>query len=101
MRRMWLLLVVAIFFGARAMMHQEQSVVIDSTRPMTPRPTAASRFAPAAENSAPSRFACDSRTRCSQMSSCEEAAFFLAHCPNTQMDGDGDGIPCEQQHCGR
>lgn len=42
---------------------------------------------------------CDERTHCSQMSSCAEAKFFLNHCPNTEMDGDHDGIPCEQQWC--
>ncbi|WP_240920827.1 excalibur calcium-binding domain-containing protein [Rubrivivax sp. JA1026] len=47
----------------------------------------------------PSRFSCDGRTRCTQMRSCEEAKFFLDHCPGVQMDGDGDGIPCEQQWC--
>ncbi|BAL95541.1 hypothetical protein RGE_22000 [Rubrivivax gelatinosus IL144] len=46
-----------------------------------------------------SRFSCDGRTRCTQMHSCEEAKFFIAHCPNTEMDGDHDGIPCEQQWC--
>ena len=44
---------------------------------------------------------CDGRTRCQQMTSCEEATWFLQHCPGTQMDGDGDGIPCEQQWCTR
>ncbi|AXK71227.1 DNA-binding protein [Lysobacter sp. TY2-98] len=46
-----------------------------------------------------SRYACNGRTRCPQMHSCEEATFFSQHCPNTQMDGDGDGVPCEQQWC--
>ena len=46
------------------------------------------------------KFSCDGRVYCSQMSSCEEAKFFLAHCPGTKMDGDGDGIPCEKQFCG-
>ena len=44
-------------------------------------------------------FKCDGRTLCSQMTSCDEARYFLAHCPNTQMDGDHDGEPCEQQWC--
>jgi cold shock CspA family protein len=44
-------------------------------------------------------FACDGRTRCSQMTSCAEATWFLRHCPNVQMDGDHDGLPCEQQWC--
>jgi cold shock CspA family protein len=47
------------------------------------------------------RFQCDGRQHCSQMSSCEEATFFLQNCPTVKMDGDGDGVPCEQQHCGR
>jgi hypothetical protein len=34
------------------------------------------------------------------MSSCEEATFFLRNCTNVKMDGDYDGIPCEQQLCG-
>ena len=46
------------------------------------------------------RFQCDGRTRCSQMTSCEEAKFFLAHCPDVKMDGGGDGVPCESQWCG-
>ena len=44
-------------------------------------------------------FSCDGRTYCSEMRSCDEAKYFLAHCPNTKMDGDNDGIPCERQWC--
>jgi len=44
-------------------------------------------------------FNCDGRSRCSQMTSCAEATQFLRHCPGVEMDGDGDGIPCEQQLC--
>jgi len=44
-------------------------------------------------------FHCDSRTRCSQMTSCAEATYFLQHCPDTTMDGDRDGVPCETQWC--
>ena len=40
-------------------------------------------------------FQCDGRKRCSQMSSCDEARFFVRNCPNVEMDGDGDGKPCE------
>jgi cold shock CspA family protein len=39
------------------------------------------------------------RTWCSQMTSCAEATYFLNHCPDTRMDGDHDGIPCEDQWC--
>lgn len=47
-------------------------------------------------------FSCDGRQYCSQMTSCEEAKFYLAHCPDTRMDGGpggGDGVPCEEQWC--
>ncbi len=46
------------------------------------------------------RFSCDGREYCSQMTSCDEARFFLENCPNVKMDGDNDGIPCESQWCG-
>lgn len=45
-------------------------------------------------------FKCDGRKHCTQMTSCAEAKYFLSNCPSVMMDGDGDGIPCEEQHCG-
>ncbi|UWX04032.1 excalibur calcium-binding domain-containing protein [Pseudoxanthomonas sp. NC8] len=44
-------------------------------------------------------FRCDGRTQCPQMTSCAEATYFVQHCPGAEMDGDGDGVPCEQQWC--
>lgn len=49
--------------------------------------------------SASEQFRCDGRTHCSQMHSCAEAKYFIQHCPNTKMDGNNDGIPCERQWC--
>jgi hypothetical protein len=46
-----------------------------------------------------SDFRCDGRTYCSQMTSCAEATYVLKNCPNVKMDGDNDGVPCEQQWC--
>ena len=48
-----------------------------------------------------SPFKCDGRIYCSQMTSCEEATYFLRNCPGVRMDGDHDGIACEQQWCRR
>ena len=56
---------------------------------------AASGFKPTAE----ADFKCDERKHCSQMTSCKEAKFFLAHCPGVMMDGDHDRTPCEQDLC--
>jgi cold shock CspA family protein len=47
------------------------------------------------DTDANSQFSCDGRQHCSQMTSRAEAVYFINHCPNTKMDGDNDGIPCE------
>ncbi|MBS7456015.1 excalibur calcium-binding domain-containing protein [Coralloluteibacterium stylophorae] len=61
----------------------------------------AARQAPARALPAPApAYTCDGRRHCSQMRSCAEATYFIQHCPNTEMDGDGDGVPCERQWCG-
>jgi hypothetical protein len=44
-------------------------------------------------------YECGGRTRCPQMRSCDEAMWVMSNCPGTSMDGDNDGIPCEDQHC--
>lgn len=45
-------------------------------------------------------FKCDGRIYCSQMTSCEEATYFLQNCPGVKMDGgQSNGIPCESQWC--
>jgi endonuclease YncB( thermonuclease family) len=46
-------------------------------------------------------YRCDGRTRCSQMTSCAEATWFLNHCPGVKMDGNRDGVPCERQWCSK
>jgi len=60
--------------------------------------TSVSAVKPVLTSSA-SSFTCDGRKHCSQMTSCAEATYFVQHCPNTKMDGNNDGIPCEQQWC--
>jgi endonuclease YncB( thermonuclease family) len=69
-----------------------------------PTPPVASRAAspspaPAVAVAATSARSCDGRIHCSQMRSCEEATWFLKNCPNTKMDGNNDGVPCEMQWC--
>ncbi len=45
------------------------------------------------------KFECQGKTKCSEMTSCAEATFYLRNCPGVEIDGDGDGIPCERQLC--
>lgn len=79
-------------------------VVENPTRPTSAEPDAGLGPATAVARQAPaqtlSSFQCDGRQHCSQMRSCDEATWFLRHCPGTKMDGDRDGIPCEEQWCG-
>ena len=65
-------------------------------RPVKARPVASS-----AVSTEKGRYSCSGKIHCSQMTSCAEAKFYLRNCPGTKMDGDGDGIPCESQWCGR
>jgi hypothetical protein len=62
-------------------------------------PSANSERASEAPVPTQAEYRCDGRTRCSQMTSCSEAKFFLKNCPGTQMDGNNDGVRCEQQWC--
>lgn len=57
------------------------------------------REAQPVDRPAQASFSCDGRTHCSQMTSCAEATWFINHCPGTEMDGNRDGVPCEQQWC--
>lgn len=61
-------------------------------------PLAANAAKPEIQETSPA-YRCDGRTYCSQMTSCAEATFFLRNCPSVQMDGNNDGVPCEQQWC--
>ena len=61
----------------------------------------ASQVIPAAQLAQPAltNYRCDGRQHCSEMTSCAEATFFLRNCPGVKMDGDNDGVACEQQWC--
>lgn len=66
-----------------------------------PGPNPGTRARAVGTSAAPVDARCDGRTHCSHMKSCEEARYFLAHCPNVKMDGNRDGVPCEKQWCKR
>lgn len=76
--------------------YQRASLAAQEPKAQTFDRTEISPAAPASE-----RFECDGRTHCSQMTSCDEATYFINHCPGTRMDGDNDGVPCESQLCGK
>ncbi|MFS8138314.1 MAG: excalibur calcium-binding domain-containing protein, partial [Thermomonas sp.] len=45
------------------------------------------------------QFHCDGRTQCPQLNSCAEAKYFMTNCPNTELDDNGNGVPCEEKLC--
>lgn len=90
-------MVLLTLLGGGAWLHQS----LNSGAPGTPTTPASALAAHGASVPAPTpRFSCNSRQHCSQMTSCAEATWVLQHCPDTKMDGDHDGVPCEDSLCG-
>jgi hypothetical protein len=59
-------------------------------------PPAESKSAQAlAKAKARSSHQCGAKRYCKEMTSCEEAKFYLTRCGLPRLDGDGDGLPCE------
>jgi hypothetical protein len=40
-------------------------------------------------------FTCGTKTKCSEMTSCDEAKYYYSTCGLKKLDGDKDGTPCE------
>lgn len=55
--------------------------------------------AKAGEAAAVSFFTCDGRTSCKQMTSCEEARYFVKTCPGFNSGVFGEEASCENQWC--
>ena len=94
---------IAAFVWQRYTAHQsavQRSLATpqSSTLPAAARSSLLEQVAPDSKAGA---FKCEGKIHCSQMASCEEAKFYLRHCPGVKIDGDGDGIPCERGPCGR
>jgi endonuclease YncB( thermonuclease family) len=58
-------------------------------------PSSQSVAASANDHAAASNASCGNKKHCSEMSSCEEAKYYLTQCGVKSLDGDGDGTPCE------
>jgi cold shock CspA family protein len=87
-----LLAVAAMGYGIKEYYRARQLLAQARNTPAAPASLPAASLA-----SGEMHYQCDQRIHCSQMTSRNEALYFLAHCPGVKMDGDGDGEPCEQQ----
>lgn len=98
-----LIIVAIVIFGFKQYQEFNEAPAIDEVPVLTnediqPMPMYETKARTQA--TATPRFQCEAgKTHCSHMSSCAEATFYIQNCPNTQMDGNGDGIPCERQWC--
>lgn len=88
-----LLVIAALLFGAWKGYEHYQ------VKNLAERAPAAAPFGLTSKSQPSASFSCDGRTYCSQMTSCQEATYFLKNCPGVKMDGNNDGVPCEQQWC--
>jgi len=94
MKKIIVLLIVGAIGWQAYGKYQQRVVAPLASSVLDERPPVLPKAAVAANN-----YRCDGRTYCSQMTSCEEATWFLKNCPGTKMDGNNDGIPCEKQWC--
>jgi len=84
------ILLVIVFFGYK---NYKENQLIEPSLP-------ASMAIEVEPETNTNQFQCAGKTKCSQMTSCEEAMFYLENCPGSLTDGDSDGRPCEDQWCG-
>ena len=63
------------------------------TSAATPVPASPAASAPTAITSS-SGFTCAGKRYCREMTSCEEAKFYLTQCGVSSLDGNHDGVPC-------
>ena len=96
---LFLFVLAAAALGAAYLHDRRQTAAAVEVYDGDPPAVRAPRRAVSAPPAATPKFACDGRTRCPQMRSCEEARYFLRNCPGAAMDGDHDGEPCEDQWC--
>jgi len=88
---------VVIGFGvSKSYFKQDQQAIVSNISTVSNITTASEKSRKIINKS---KFRCQGLEHCSQMSSCAEAKFYLRNCPNTKMDGDKDGVPCETQWC--
>ncbi len=91
------LIVIALLLGLGVLGFRKYQDIRATDAATASEPSATAIAKPAAPPAQPYR--CDGRTHCSQMRSCADATQVLEHCTGTEMDGDGDGVPCETQWC--
>lgn len=94
------LIVVLLVASLCAYGYKQYRQHLSELRRFSAPPDATEQSTPPAPAAVVESFRCDGRTHCSEMRSCDEATYFLRNCPGVKMDGDHDGVACEEQWCG-
>ena len=94
------LIVVLLAVGGGVYAWQNATSTASESYPVTESVGIQRLAEPLAPTSNTPAFQCQGKQFCSQMTSCAEATYYQKNCPDTQMDGDNDGVPCESQWCG-
>jgi hypothetical protein len=87
-------------YGGWAQFEGQFTVTKPVITPPTTEPTPTPDVPEVPVTTPTAKYSCRGKTWCDEMTSCEEALFYLRNCPNTRIDGDKDGIPCEEEFCG-
>jgi endonuclease YncB( thermonuclease family) len=75
--------------GGDSQFHEEAE---ESPSPLVMTPTGVNPTVKPEQQASPK---CGKKRFCKEMSDCTEAHYYLTECGLTKLDGDGDGIPCE------
>ncbi len=91
----YLVLLAVVGYGFYEFYFKQKVQAVSSSEHITFIKTPAKK----ARTSNNENFSCKGKVYCSEMTSCNEAMYYQNNCPDTKMDGDHDGVPCESQWC--
>lgn len=77
--------------------HAQREAAVESSQVLKKKPSPAAKSADA--GGGVSFFTCDGRNACKQMTSCEEARYFIKNCPGFNSGVSGEEGSCENQWC--
>jgi hypothetical protein len=97
--RLAFLLLTGCLIAGLAQMYQATDDVTELPPEVTKPEVVKQETPPALQPIEQTKYSCEGKTRCSQMSSCEEARFYQDHCAVMRLDSDKDGVPCEGTLC--
>lgn len=94
MIKIWLVVLAAVAALLYYRTHAPVGPTLNASESAEPSPPV-ERARQTAVSPPTTTFRCEGKQHCREMTSCDEARFYLRNCPSVKIDGDNDGIPCE------